>query len=165
LDRIKGLTEELIGGIVFRLRLEFVSVFGEVSFNFNLFGLIVDLVKLLYKILLCNRRQLYASKLCVNYWDCVSQLQQNLNCLNLLCFPSLFRLVFSSETEKKFGALDVAGCPKIGIDRFTLDQAHQHVSLCFSIGMSFKTLLGFQCESEEANVFHKSFNIIGELLS
>ena len=31
--------------------------------------------------------------------------------------------------------------------------------------MSFQSLFGFKCESKEPNVFHESFNIVGELLS
>ena len=123
--------------------MKFVRVFGEVGFGFYLLGLVVDLVELLYKVLLRNRRQLHARELGVNDGDCVSQLQQDLDSLYLLCLAGLFGFVFNSETVEKFSALNVTSCPKIGIDRLALDQAHQQVCLSFSSGMSFQSLFGF----------------------
>ena len=143
LDRVQGLTEVLVRRVVFRLGLKFVRVFGEVGFGFYLLGLVVDLVELLYKVLLRNRRQLHARELGVNDGDCVSQLQQDLDSLYLLCLAGLFGFVFNSETVEKFSALNVTSCPKIGIDRLALDQAHQQVCLSFSSGMSFQSLFGF----------------------
>jgi hypothetical protein len=145
--------------------LEFICIFCEVSFGFNLFGLVVDLVELFNKVLLCHRRQLHARKLCIDDWDCVSQLQQDLDSPDLLCLTCIFGFVFHTESVKKFGALDVAGCPQIGGDRLALDQAHQLVGFGFSSGMSFQSLFGFQCYSKEPNVFHKDFDVVGELLS
>lgn len=59
----------------------------------------------------------------------------------------------------------MAGCPQIGDTRLALDQAHQLVDFSFSSGMSFQSLFGFKCESKEHDVFHKGFDIVGELLS